>query len=143
MKTKSFIFVLLMFFALLSPAFAGQTTKGGECSLKETTAKGMFNVELKLDRAELSVGKNTADVTIRDKHEKPVTGARLTIRPHVARHGETSIIRPSVTEKGDGVYGVKNIYIDMPGDWELKVTVRKAGEEDSAVFDFPGVKKRE
>jgi len=132
-----------MFFALLSPAFAGQTTKGSECSLKETTAKGMFNVELKLERAKLSVGKNTADVTIRDKHEKPVTGARLTIRPHVARHGETSIIRPSVTEKGDGVYSVKNIYIDMPGDWELKVTVRKAEAEDSAVFDFPGVKKRE
>jgi hypothetical protein len=143
MKSKSFIVVLFMLFALLSSAFAGHTAKGSPSSLKKTTAKDMFHVELKLERDKLSVGKNNADVTIRDKREKPVTGARLTVRPHVARHGETSFIRPSVTEKGDGVYHVKNIYIDTLGNWELKVTVRKDDAEDSVVFDFPGVKRRE
>jgi len=143
MKAKSFIAILFMFFALLSPAFAGHAAKEGVGSFTKTTEKGMFTVELNLEREKLSVGKNTADVTIRDNHKKAVTGARLTIRPHVARHGETSIIRPSVTEKGDGIYHVENIYIDMLGDWELKVTVRKDDTEDSVVFDFPGVQKRE
>jgi hypothetical protein len=143
MKLKLFILVVLIFFTLLYPAFAGHATKGSECSLTKMTEKGMFNVALKLEKEKLSVGKNTADVTIRDKHEKPVTGARLTIRPHVARHGETSLIKPSVTEKVDGVYHVINIYIDTPGDWDLKVTVSKNDAEDSAVFDFPGVKRQE
>ena len=142
MKSISFI-TAVFFFILLAPVVSGQMTKESSCSFKKTTAKGMITVELTLQREKLSVGKNTADLTVMDKDERPVTGARLTIRPHVARHGETSLIKPSVTEKGDGVYQAENIYIDTPGDWELKVTVRIDDAEDSAVFDFPGVKRQE
>jgi hypothetical protein len=142
MKSK-FIVSLFVVFAFLPPALAGQMPKGGNSSLTKMTEKGMFNVELRLEREKLSVGKNSADVTIRDKNDKPFTGARLTVRPHVARHGETSLIKPSVIEKSDGIYRVENIYIDTLGDWELKVTVRKDDAEDSVVFDFPNVKRRE
>jgi hypothetical protein len=143
MKSSTCIVTLFIFLMFLAPALAGDAPQEKTAPLQKTTAQGMFHVKMTLETNKLSVGKNSALVTVMDKQGKPVTGTRLTVRPHVARHGETSLMKPTVVEKSDGVYQVRNIYIDMPGDWELKVTVRKNDTEDSAVFEFPGVKRRE
>lgn len=132
------------FFLILLPVFFTQASEkdlSGGCS--RITEKGIFKVDIALDGNKLVVGKNTAEVTVKDKEDKPLTGARLTVRAHVANHGESTFIKPSVTEKGSGLYYVENVYIDAEGNWELKITIRKDDSTDIAVFDFPGVKRRE
>jgi hypothetical protein len=143
MKSKCFIVVLFMFFALLSPAFAGHAPKESGDSLSKTTDKNMFHLEVTVEGKNLAIGNNSADILVKDTNGKPVTGAYVYVKPHVARHGESTFVKPLVTEKGEGLYNVKNIYLDAQGDWILKVRVRKGDKDDSATFDFPGVKRRE
>jgi hypothetical protein len=142
MKLKVFI-VLIAFFVLLSTAFADHSPKGIEGSLSQMTDKKLFHVEVTVEGKNLAIGKNSADIVVKDTNGNPVTGAYIYVKPHVARHGESTFVKPLVTEKGEGLYNVKNIYLDTQGDWILKVRVRKGDKDDSATFDFPGVKRRE
>jgi len=87
------------------------------------------------------VGKNLAELVIRDEKGGHVEGALVRVLPQIYQHGESTLVRPKVSEKGKGRYSVENIYIEMPGHWVLKVTITKDGLEDSVLFDFPEVKR--
>jgi hypothetical protein len=70
-----------------------------------------------------------------------VKGALITILPRIYQHGESTVVRPRATEKGDGRYSAENIYIEMEGHWELRIRIRKDALEDTITFDFPEVKR--
>jgi hypothetical protein len=143
MKSKAAVVALFVFWGLFSFAFAGHAPEKSGDSLSKMTDKKAFNVALKLEGKNLAIGNNSAEILVKDTKGNPVTGAYVYVKPHVARHGESTFVKPIVTEKGEGLYNVKNIYLDTQGDWILKVRVRKDDKDDSATFDFPGVKRRE
>ena len=143
MRSKIFFVALFAFFALISSAFAVDAPDGSAGPLSKMTDGKMFNVEVKLERENLVIGNNSAEILVKDADGNPVTGAYIYVKPHVARHGESTFVKPLVVEKGEGLYNAKNIYLDTQGDWILKVRVRKDDKDDSATFDFPGVKRRE
>jgi hypothetical protein len=103
--------------------------------------KGLFKVELSIPGENLKVGKNVGELMVRDKNGKDVSGARITVLPQIYQHGESTLIRPKVSEEGKGSYLVDNIYIEIPGHWILKVTITKDDKTDSVTFDFPDVKR--
>jgi hypothetical protein len=110
-------------------------------ALSQISAKGLFDVTMSVPGESLKVGKNVVELTVRDKDGKEVTGARLTVLPQVFQHGESTLVRPTVSEKGKGIYTVENVYIDVPGHWVVKVTVSKEDRVDHVTFDFPEVKR--
>jgi hypothetical protein len=108
-------------------------------SLFKVTEKGLFGVEI-VKGNELKIGPNTLDVIIHDKNDADVAGAELDVTPWMPSMGHGVFERPVVTERGGGVYTVGNIDLIMGGHWELKIRVRKDGQEDAATFDFPDIR---
>ena len=68
-------------------------------------------------------GTTPFQLLVTDAAGAPVTGLQLNVEPWmpVMRHG-TSVV-PTVTEKGDGIYEVSDVYFTMIGEWTLTTTV--------------------
>ena len=130
----------LLIFLCLAPLGSVMGADAKE-ALVQTSENGLFKVEMTLQGEKLKLGRNTADLFVRDKNGMTVKGALITILPRIYRHGESSPVRPRATEKGDGRYIAENIYIEMEGHWELRIRIRKDILEDTATFDFPEVKR--
>ena len=130
-KTISFIIIIL--FSLVTAATAD--------TFSQTSTKGFFKVEMSIAGKNLRIGKNSAEILILDQNNKEVNGARVTALPQVYQHGESTLVKPKVTEKIEGRYSMDGIYIEMPGHWVLKITIRKDDKEDTVTFDFPEVKR--
>jgi cytochrome c peroxidase len=107
-------------------------------SLFVVSEKGAFGVEV-LFKAEPRVGKNEADIIVHDKDDKDVTGAEVSVEPWMPMHGHGSGSIPTVNERGGGAYSSDNVAFIMPGEWELRVTVKAGGVEDRAVFTLTAV----
>jgi hypothetical protein len=120
--------------------FALAVMVSGE-SFTQVSAKDLYKVEMRIAGKSLKLGKNNAEILVRDKNGKEVKGARITALPLVYQHGESTLVKPNVTEKSGGRYSIENIYIEIPGHWELKITIRKGDKEDIVTFDFPEVKR--
>jgi hypothetical protein len=132
---KKMLFVIIAILCSFSIAFAGDET------LSQDSTKSLFKVEMILQGKSLKVGKNTFELVVRDKKGKEVPGAYIVVLPQIYQHGESVLIKGKVTEKGKGRYTVEGLYIEIPGHWVLKVTVKKGDKEDSVTFDFPEVKR--
>ena len=110
-------------------------------NLSQVSTKGLFNVEMSIPGKNLKVGKNTAEILVRDKNGKEVKGARISTLPLIHQRSESALVKPKVVETSEGRYSIENIYIEIPGHWVLKITIRKGKKEDSVTFDFPDVKR--
>lgn len=108
-------------------------------SLFKITEKGRFSVEVVLKGKELTVGINTVEIVIHDSRDTDVLGAKIEVIPWMPGHGHGVEDKPTITEKGGGLYRIENINFTMGGDWQLKMKIRKADREDSVVFDFPDI----
>ena len=62
----------------------------------------------------------TAQITLRDRREQPVRGARLRLEGHMAHPGMTPVVS-QVTEREDGTYTAP-VHFTMAGDWTLVLT---------------------
>jgi hypothetical protein len=110
-------------------------TKHFDESLFNVTERGLFSVELLIKQEELKVGRNDFALIIHDNKDRDVEDAVLNI---VSRLQEQAIaVSPVIRNKGYGLYGVENLLISMPGQWELKIEIKKDGVEDSLFFYFP------
>jgi len=116
-------------------------SRAAEKSLIQVSQKGAFKVEMVIEGQKLKVGKNLVELVIRDDKGNHVEGALIRVLPQIYQHGESTLVRPKVSEKGKGSYSAENVYIEMPGHWVLKVTITKDDKADSVTFDFPEVKR--
>jgi hypothetical protein len=80
-------------------------------------------------------GTNTWKVKVLDTAGQPVTGATLTVTPFMPEHGHGSQVVPTVTAEGDQ-YEITNLYLFMPGLWQITVKAVSGGTTDSAAFTF-------
>ncbi|MFZ5906619.1 MAG: FixH family protein [Nitrospirota bacterium] len=143
---KSFIVVLGIASLLLMHAVGMSAEFGspgaGPYYFTKFTGKNLFLIEIRLAGKNLLVGQNSATIFLTDDHRNIVSGAEVRVLPVMTAHGESTSLRPFVQEISDGLYAVENLYIDIEGNWTVKVTVRKDEISDSVSFDFPGVKRR-
>lgn len=115
-------------------------------SLFKVAEKGEYSVEVVHKEKSFKVGTNSIDVIIHDKRDRDVTGATIEVVPWMADDGHGVDAKTVVTEKGGGLYRVDNVLLPAEGLWQLKVTVKKGGTEDRAVFEVAlgaGDKKHE
>ena len=66
---------------------------------------------------------------------QPVDGLSLSVVPWMPAMGHGTSVVPSVSAAGAGVYNLTNVYLFMPGQWQLR-TVMTGGASDSAVPDL-------
>jgi hypothetical protein len=68
----------------------------------------------------------------------PVDGLRVDVVPWMPVMGHGTSVIPTVTPSGRGIYVITNVYLYMPGRWELRSKFSD-GVQDSAAptFDVP------
>ncbi len=111
-----------------------------EESILKKTEKNLFSIEMMIAGKELRTGENKAKLIIYDMAGNDVEDAEITVTLPVPDTGQGISGEPVITEMGGGFYDVNNIVLIAQGGRELRVTVKKYGLEDTAVFAFPGEK---
>ena len=76
------------------------------------------------------------DIIVRDKFDKGVDSAEISLTPSMPAMGHGVWDKAVVKDRGAGKYNIKNLVFTMNGHWELKVDVKKGTLKDQAVFAF-------
>jgi hypothetical protein len=63
---------------------------------------------------------------------QPVDGLSLSIVPWMPAMGHGTSVVPSVSAGGGGVYNLSNVYLFMPGQWQLRTAISGAVTDSAA-----------
>jgi hypothetical protein len=78
-------------------------------------------------------GANAFDVEVRRISDgAALDGLELTITPWMPVMGHGTSARPVVSDIGSGHYLAENIYLFMPGLWELRISLSGPLRDDAA-----------
>lgn len=114
------------------------------CGGGSPTPEGSFDATSKTGAFEASflpapdppvTGTNALGFELR-QGDRPVVDAMVTLEPWMPAHGHGSSKAPLVTNLGAGSYRAEDIYLTMPGHWELTIEVSAGGERDLFVLDY-------
>jgi len=72
---------------------------------------------------------------ITDAAGLPVDGLKLEVVPWMPSMGHGTRVVPTTQAKGEGRYELTNVYLYMPGQWQLRTAIT-GGPTDSATPDF-------
>lgn len=94
---------------------------------------GTFTVEVRTGPDQPPpLGQSAAQLTVEDAStHAPVDGLDLSVVPWMPAMGHGSSVTPTVTPMGNGVYLVSNIFMYMPGTWQLRTTL--VGQDTDSV----------
>lgn len=130
-----------------SPSDAQTTARGLGCgsdARADTYAVGLakhaqsFSIKL-LDAspAPPAKGVNTWKIQVLDGSGSPLDGATIGVTPFMPDHGHGTSVIPGVQALGGGEYTISNVYLFMPGLWQVTFQVNGAGvPQGSVVFAF-------
>jgi hypothetical protein len=97
------------------------------------SATGALRVEVTTSPDPLQRGVNQAELLLTGRDGTPLRGQPLSVVPWMPSHGHGSSVMPSVTERADGHYEVSNLYLAMPGAWQLRIST--GSDEVAPTFD--------
>lgn len=136
MILKTAVFVMFLWaFSLSQDCTAG--------SIDQRSLNGTFMAQLQVipDPPRMGIN-NSAVLKIYERDSKViVAGAFVEVAPWMTQHSHGSSKKTKITEKGNGVYSIENIYFTMEGEWDLIVKITKNTQEDQVIFSFRDVKK--
>lgn len=136
MILKTAVFAMFLWaFSLSQDCTAG--------SIEQRSLNGTFMAQLQVipDPPRMGIN-NSAVLKIYERDSKvKVEGAFVEVTPWMTQHSHGSSKKTKITEKGDGVYSIENIYFTMEGEWDIIVKITKNTQEDQIIFSFRDVKK--
>lgn len=99
-----------------------------------TSTSGLLTVSARtLDDQPPARGANPFDIEVtRASDGAPLEGLELTLIPWMPAMGHGTSARPTVSELGAGHYLAENVYLFMPGLWELRVSLSGPLRDDAA-----------
>jgi len=84
---------------------------------------GALNVEVRSSPQPPIRGVNQIQLTVTSADGgAPVDGLTVSVDPWMPVMGHGSSTNPTVTAEGNGVYDVSDVYMAMPGTWELRTS---------------------
>ncbi|HUB09665.1 MAG TPA: FixH family protein [Myxococcales bacterium] len=105
-------------------------TDGGGCAFPAqpfqtvSSASGQLSIELRSCPVQPpTAGENTIEYTITDASGAPQDGLTLGIVPWMPAMDHGTSAKPIITDQGDGVYVVQNVYLFMSGEWQLQTSI--------------------
>jgi hypothetical protein len=91
--------------------------------LELDTQSGALHVEVHTSPEPPVRGSNTVELTITNVADgSPADGLMLDVEPWMPAMNHGTSAKPSVMAEGGGKYLVSNVYLFMPGLWELRTT---------------------
>ncbi len=117
-------------------------TKHFQETLFDITRHAAFSVEVLLDDKEYKIGQGVIGIVLHDDKDADVIGARLSLTLKNLGDGSSGGGPVSIADKGNGLYLVSGLNLQREGRWELSVTARKDGTEDSVSFILPDALKK-
>lgn len=107
---------------------------GEEALAIATSMSGLLQVNARtLDGKAPARGANGFDLEIiQTGDDTALAGLTLTLTPWMPAMGHGTSVRPTVTEAGDGHYRAEDVYLFMPGLWELRISIDGTIEDDAA-----------
>jgi hypothetical protein len=124
----------------------GGTSSAGSISSSDSTfavdayasiasAQNAYRIEIRT-APEQPPGRGAVGVrlTVKTASGAPADGLTIGVVPWMPAHGHGSAVGPTVSAEGDGVYEVENLYLFMPGDWELRMSIegKEGGDRATA-----------
>ena len=116
-------------------------TKHFQNTLFDITEHVRYSVEILPDDKEYKIGKNVIGIVIHNSHDQDVIGAEITFVLKDLATGKNFPIAPVTKDRGNGLYIVSGLDLLKEGKWELGITVKKGGVEDSVKFILPNALK--
>jgi hypothetical protein len=108
---------------------------GDKNTAGQAASAAHFSVAFTTDPAMIPVNAfHTWTITVTDADGKPVNNAEISVDGGMPAHGHGLPTQPQVTKNlGDGKYLVEGVKFSMPGDWEMKFTIKAGGMEETVV----------
>jgi hypothetical protein len=108
--------------ALLIAGCGDAASGGSELTLRADD--GPFEGTLRIEPSPPHVGQHHVVLMLSEDPEtgEPLEGATVTLSPWMPAHGHGSTDVEAV-EDGPGVYVAENVWLNMPGIWDLRVHV--------------------
>lgn len=101
----------------------GAATFPADAYITTTSASGALNIEVRTSPQPPSRGVNHVELTITSASDgTPRDGLTIDVRPWMPSMGHGSS-QPTVTPEGGGKYLASEVYLYMPGTWELRTTI--------------------
>jgi len=85
-----------------------------------TSQSGSLTLAVRTSPQPPSRGVLAVQLTVTDA-SGPVDGLTITVTPWMPDHGHGASVQPQVSAQGSGVYLVTDVYLAMPGQWELRL----------------------
>jgi hypothetical protein len=103
-----------------------------------TSVRAQFSVAIRAAPEQPPArGTNTIQYQVTDQMGAGVSGLAITVVPWMPAHGHGGSARPTVIDRGGGVYEAANVVLFMPGRWELRTTLAgRNTPEDSVIPAF-------
>ncbi|MGH7269495.1 MAG: FixH family protein, partial [Polyangiaceae bacterium] len=82
-----------------------------------------------------AVAIDTWTIKLLDAGGKPVNGATFTVKAWMPEHAH-GWTKATTMSEGSGAYEIDNLYLFMPGVWQVTLTAQSGSLTDSTVFSF-------
>jgi hypothetical protein len=89
-----------------------------------TSTSGNLKIELWTSPQPPVRGVGCGKYLIKDAQGKPQDALTVSVLPYMPAMGHGLSVNPTVVPQGSGVYFLTNMYLPMPGEYELRTTLQ-------------------
>jgi hypothetical protein len=87
------------------------------------SASGQLHVDVRWWPQPVHVGDGAVELAIAGPDGAPAAGASLSVLLWMPAHGHGTSVQPEVFETAPGVFVAEPLYLHMPGEWELLMSM--------------------
>jgi hypothetical protein len=128
---------------LLAPGAAGaawimRVPADLDLSLRKATEAGLYVAEIAPETEPATVGPmHSWTVTVQGADGTPLEEAQISVDGGMPQHGHGLPTAPAVTQAlGDGQYLIEGMKFNMPGWWEIDLTIEGPAGVDTVTFNL-------
>ena len=97
------------------------------------SASGRLHVEVRWSPPTPARGADAVELTVMDATGVPVDGVAASVVPWMPAHAHGTSVKPVATPGGPGVVVATPVYLYMPGEWQLRITLSGAADDSAIV----------
>jgi hypothetical protein len=109
----------------------GQVVFSGPPQQVLASASGQLHVDVRWWPQPVHVGDGAVELAISGTDGAPAAGVSLSVLLWMPAHGHCTSVQPAVSETAPGVFVAAPLYLHMPGEWELLMSL-KGMRDDTA-----------
>ena len=99
------------------------------------SASGELHVDVRWWPQPVHVGDGAVELAIAGVNGTPAAGVSLSVLLWMPAHGHGTSVQPQVSETAPGVFVAAPLYLHMPGEWELLMSMSTATSMPGTVDD--------